>query len=56
MTSQLFEDGTKVAINDGFTVPFYPGVPSLYEIDVAGGMISGSLIDEDGNQFHLLFP
>ena len=44
----LFEDGTRVAINDGFTVPF-TGVPSLYEIDVAGGMISGSLIDRDGD-------
>ena len=44
----VFSDGTQIDINDGFYVPFQ-GVPSLHEIDVAGGAISGILTDTDGN-------
>ncbi len=44
----IFNDGTRIEIIDGFNVPFR-GVPSLHEIDVAGGSISGILTDENGN-------
>ena len=44
----IFNDGTRIAISDGFNVPFQ-GVPSLHPIDVAGGLISGTLSDVDGN-------
>ena len=44
----IFNDGTRIEIIDGFNVPFR-GVPSLHQIDVAGGSISGTLTDENGN-------
>jgi len=44
----IFDDGTRIEIIDGFNIP-YQGVPSLNQIDVAGGSISGTLTDEDGN-------
>ena len=44
----IFNDGTRIEIIDGFNVPFR-GVPSLHQIDVAGGSISGTLTDQNGN-------
>lgn len=37
----IFNDGTRIEIIDGFNIP-YQGVPSLNQIDVAGGSISGT--------------
>ena len=44
----VFNDDTRIEIIDGFNVP-HQGVPSLNQIDVAGGVISGTLTDENGN-------
>ncbi len=44
----VFADGTRVEIDDGFNVPF-KGLPSLHEVDVAGGMVNGKLLDDDEN-------
>ena len=43
----VFEDGTRIEITDGFSVPF-AGTASLHEIDLAGGLITGSLVDVGG--------
>ena len=44
----VFADGTRVEIDDGFNVPF-EGLPSLHEVDVAGGLVNGKLLDSDEN-------
>jgi len=44
----IFADGSRVEIDDGFNVPF-EGLPSLHEVDVAGGLVSGILLDVNEN-------
>nr|AIF15051.1 Oligosaccharyl transferase STT3 subunit family protein (STT3) [uncultured marine group II/III euryarchaeote KM3_69_D10] len=43
----IFEDGTRIGLDDGFTVPIV-GTPEVRTIDIAGGSISGTLVDVSG--------
>ena len=43
----IFEDGTRIDIDDGFSIPLV-GTPEVNTIDIAGGSISGTLVDATG--------
>jgi len=43
----VFEDGTRVDLSDGFRIPL-TGSPEVKTIDVAGGSINGTLVDNSG--------
>nr|AIE93485.1 Oligosaccharyl transferase STT3 subunit family protein (STT3) [uncultured marine group II/III euryarchaeote AD1000_37_E08] len=43
----IFEDGTRIGLDVGFTVPIV-GTPEVRTIDIAGGSISGTLVDVSG--------
>ena len=44
----IFSDGTRVEINDGYSIPQQP-INSITEIDINGGSITGELTDQSGN-------
>ena len=43
----IFEDGTRIDLDDGFSIPLV-GTPEVNTIDIAGGSISGTLVDAAG--------
>ena len=43
----IFEEGTRVDIDDQFIIG-HSGISQIQEIDVAGGIITGDLVDSDG--------
>ncbi|GIT10807.1 MAG: hypothetical protein CM1200mP32_03000 [Methanobacteriota archaeon] len=43
----IFEDGTRIGLDEGFTIPIV-GTPEVRTIDIAGGSISGTLVDATG--------
>ena len=43
----IFEDGTRIGLDEGFTIPIV-GTPEVRTIDIAGGSISGTLVDVSG--------
>jgi len=43
----IFEDGTRIDLDDRFSIPLV-GNPEVKTIDIAGGSISGSLVDAAG--------